>query len=105
MRIYIRESSAFARLASKKMGGGAIAIVYRNTIHLWGVSREEFMRSKTWVAHEVEHVRQFKQYGTAWFTCRYLWEWAKKGYYNNRFEVEARAAERHWQDLKNIEFV
>ena len=38
--------------------------------------------------HELAHVHQFQHSLT--FPLRYLWEWLRRGYYNNRFEVEAR---------------
>jgi hypothetical protein len=50
-------------------------------------------------------VRQFQRYGFLWFTVLYLWESARRGYYNNRFEVEARVAEMGAADLSNIDFV
>ena len=43
--------------------------------------------------HEMAHVRQWEQYGI-WFLVLYLWESIKHGYTNNRFEIEAREAER-----------
>ena len=104
MKIRIRESSLFARIAARKLNCNAVAAVLGNTIHLWNVSREEFLQRTPWVMHEVEHVRQFRRYGFVGFTLLYLWESARKGYYNNRFEVEARVAEAGVPDLAGIEF-
>jgi hypothetical protein len=39
-------------------------------------------------------VAQYRQFGFVPFIFLYLAEWIKKGYYNNRFEVEAREAEQ-----------
>ncbi len=39
------------------------------------------------------HVQQFKKYGFLNFIIKYLWESWKVGYYNNKFEAEARKAE------------
>ncbi|MCC7526099.1 MAG: hypothetical protein IT250_14820, partial [Chitinophagaceae bacterium] len=39
------------------------------------------------------HVEQFKRYGYIAFIARYTIETLKKGYYNNKYEVEARMAE------------
>ena len=82
-----------------------VAAVFGKTIHLWNVSREDFMKKTPWVVHEVEHVRQFQRYGTVRFTALYLIEYTRKGYHNNRFEVEARVAEFGEGDLAGIEFV
>ena len=44
--------------------------------------------------HEFRHVQQFESSAT--FPLRYLWESARRGYFANRFEVDAReyAAQR-----------
>ena len=39
--------------------------------------------------HELAHVRQFQ--ASRAFPLRYLWESIRRGYYMNRFEVDARA--------------
>lgn len=104
MKIRIREGSLFARIAARKLNCNAVAAVLGNSIHLWNVSREEFLQRTPWVVHEVEHVRQFRRHGFVWFTLLYLWESARKGYHNNRFEVEARMAEAGVLDLTGIEF-
>jgi hypothetical protein len=46
------------------------------------------------VRHETEHVRQWREYGWR-FPFAYVWAWVAAGfsYRNNRFEIEARAAE------------
>ena len=104
MKIRIREGSFFARMAARKLNCNAVAAVLGNTILLWNVSREEFLQRTTWVFHEVAHVRQFRRYGFVLFTLLYLWESARRGYHNNRFEVEARVAEAGVLDLTGIEF-
>lgn len=68
-------------------------MVIGSTIHLWNATSAEFLQNDRWVKHELCHVKQFKQYGTISFIFLYLWESVKKGYTNNKFEVEARAAE------------
>ena len=65
-----------------------------NTIHLYNTTREEFLQDQRWVRHEMKHVEQFKKYGFVRFLCLYAFESLRSGYYNNRFEKEARAAER-----------
>jgi hypothetical protein len=93
MKVKIKEHSWCARLAARKMKCSTVAMVLGQTIHLWNISREEFLQRPAWVSHELEHVRQFQQYGFLRFCALYLWESIQKGYYNNRFEVEARRAE------------
>ena len=68
-------------------------------------SREEFLKCDAWVMHEVEHVRQYKRHGFMPFVIMYLWESAKHGYHNNRFEKEARVVEEGEIDLAGIVFV
>jgi len=67
-------------------------MVLGKTIHLSGVSRETFLQDPSWVSHELCHVRQFQEHGYVRFLWRYLLESYRNGYYNNKFEVEAREA-------------
>lgn len=80
-------------LAAKKLGCHAVAIVFGKTIHLHNTAATTFLKDEKWVKHELCHIRQFKQHGYFCFIIKYLWESLRKGYYNNRFEVEARKAE------------
>lgn len=89
----IKEKSWLARLAAKKLGTGAVAMVLGRTIHLHNISRHEFLNNKRLLRHELCHVRQYREHGFAGFLIKYLWESLRKGYYNNRFEEEARKAE------------
>ena len=89
----IKERSLFARIARLVLKSPNVAMVLGKTIHLSGVSREEFLHNKPWLAHEMCHVRQFEQHGYFRFLGLYLLESLKRGYYNNKFEVEARQAE------------
>jgi hypothetical protein len=93
MNYTIKEKSVLAYLASRKLKQPGMAVVLGSTIYLWGVSKAAFLANETWLRHELEHIRQFRQYGWVRFLYLYLWESLRKGYYNNRFEVEARAAE------------
>ena len=90
---HIKVNSWFAKLAAKKMKAYQLAIVMGNTIHLFNCSKEDFLKNERWLKHELCHVRQFKEHGYYLFIIKYLWEWMRKGYYNNKYEVEARAAE------------
>jgi hypothetical protein len=105
MKVKIKEQSWCARLAARKMRSSAVAMVLGRTIHLWNISRDEFLKRPTLVVHEMEHVRQFHHYGFLRFCALYLWESVRKGYYNNRFEVEARRAERGMLQWEGVEFV
>lgn len=93
MLFYIKENSFIARIAAWKLKSRQVAIVVGSTIYLHNATREEFIANKRWLNHELEHIRQYRRYGLISFICRYLIESMIKGYYNNRFEVEARAAE------------
>jgi len=69
----------------------AIATTRPNRIYLRGTV-EEFARDPALVLHEYFHVvHQWRPRRlTRW---RYVLEWLKRGYFNNRFEVEAREFE------------
>lgn len=87
---FIRENSSLAFLAGKVLRVKSAAVVLRKTIYLYGVSKESFLADNRWQKHELCHVKQFQQYGFLRFLFLYIMETARKGYYNNRFEVEAR---------------
>ncbi len=89
----IKENSWLAKLAAKKLSSGSVAMVLGKTIHLYNTTEAEFLQDEKWVKHELCHIKQFKQHGYFLFVVKYLWESLRKGYYNNRFEVEARQAE------------
>lgn len=105
VKIKIKEKSFFARIAARQLKCKTVAAVFGNTIHLWNVSREDFMKRTSWVIHEVEHVRQFQRYGAVRFSALYLFEYTRNGYHNNRFEVEARTAEMGEGNLTGVEFI
>jgi Domain of unknown function (DUF4157) len=92
-KYYIKENSFFARIAAKKLGAQSVAMVLGKTIHLYGSSKEHFLEDERWVKHELCHIKQYAENGTILFLIKYLWESLKKGYYNNKYEVEAREAE------------
>ena len=91
--IQIRENSILARVAAKKLGVSQVALTIGKTIHLCRTPRAEFLANERWVKHELAHVEQFRKHGFLRFIGLYLWESVRKGYYNNRFEIEARAKE------------
>ncbi|MEO7834517.1 MAG: DUF4157 domain-containing protein [Ginsengibacter sp.] len=93
MEFFLKENSWIAKLAAKKLQVDNVAIVIGKTIHLHKVSKEEFLKDKKWVKHEMCHLNQFKKYGFFNLIFRYLWESARHGYYHNKYEIEARKAE------------
>lgn len=93
MNAHIKENSWIARIAAKKLRADNVAIVIGQTIHLHNVSRENFLSNPKWVKHEMRHLQQFKEHGLILFILKYLYESVKHGYYNNKYEIEARLAE------------
>lgn len=101
MNIRIKEKSMVARLAAYILHEECMAVVIGKTIYLWNTSRQNFLKNKKWLHHELVHVQQFRQYGFIKFLFLYLLESLKNGYYNNKFEVEAREKEN--DDIPIIE--
>jgi len=93
MKYRIKENSLIAKIAAAKLKSGSVAIVIGSTIHLHRVSEKDFLKNEKWAKHEMCHIQQFKKFGFFKFILKYLRESARVGYYNNRFEVEARKAE------------
>ena len=93
MNLNINENSWIAKLAAKKLQSNHVAIVIGNTIHLHNTTREDFLQNEKWVKHEVCHLQQSKKHGKFIFIIKYLWESVLHGYYNNKYEAEARKAE------------
>ena len=89
----IKENSIFARIAAYKLGGDRVAFVLGKTIHLHNVTKEDFLKDEKWLRHELCHIKQFKDHGFIPFVWKYVIESVRKGYYNNKYEVEARRAE------------
>lgn len=96
--LFIKENSFFAWLAAKKMRSDSVAMVLGKTIHLHNISKEAFLNNQRLLKHELCHVRQYQEHGYVGFLIIYLWESIRKGYYNNKFEVEARKAENENAD-------
>lgn len=80
-------------MAAKKLQSQNVAIIIGNTIHLYKVSQEDFLKNVKWVKHEMCPVKQFEKHGYYPFILKYLWESLKHGYYNNKYEKEAGYAE------------
>jgi hypothetical protein len=92
MNYKIVERSPFARIARMVLRSRNVAMVLGKSIHLSGVDRQTFLEDKGWFEHELCHIRQFQEHGYFRFLWLYLKESWRVGYYNNKFEVEAREA-------------
>ena len=93
LRYRIRENSWIAKFAAWKLNKPNMAIVLGNSIHLHNCSRTEFLANERWLKHELCHIRQFREHGCVIFLIKYGWESILHGYYNNKYEREAREAE------------
>ena len=94
--VRVIEHSWFTRLH-----GPAIATTRRGRIYLRG-SAAEFFANPWLMLHEYCHVIQQWQPGSL-TVGRYLGECLRRGYWNNRFEVEARAfADAHLAQLHRL---
>ena len=102
--VKIKENSWLARIAARKLDSPSIAMVLGKTIHLHNSSKEDFLRNKRWVRHEVAHVKQYAKLGLLRFIFFYLLETFNKGYENNSFEVDARQKERDLSILSGVHF-
>ncbi len=105
MQVRIKENSLVAKIAAAKMKAEKVAIVFGSTIHLHNTSRKEFLSNREWVCHELKHVEQYKQNGFIGFISKYLFHWMKNGYYNNKFEIEARENEKTNRLVEKVEFI
>lgn len=93
LQVNIRENSWLARIAAWKLGVDNVALTLGTTIHLHKASAEVLINNERWVRHELKHVEQFLKHGYFRFILLYLVESLRNGYYNNKYEIEAREAE------------
>jgi len=93
VKYYIKENSLLARIAARKLKQDKMAMVLGKTILLHDTTAQEFINNRKWIRHELAHVQQFRRHGYVLFLIKYLFESIKTGYYNNKYEKEARAAE------------
>jgi hypothetical protein len=103
-KIKIKENSWLAKIAARQLNAHSVAMVIGKTIHLHNSTKEDFLRNKRWVRHEVAHVKQYLRLGFFRFIALYLLESFNKGYENNRFEVDARQQERDVSILSEVHF-
>jgi hypothetical protein len=93
IKFHIKERSLIAQVAAWKLGAPRVAIVVGRTIHLHNATRADLLQNPRWLRHELQHILQYRRYGWFFFLCRYLWQSLRRGYYNNKYEAEARHAE------------
>jgi hypothetical protein len=105
IKIKIKANSKRARMAAFNLGTKSVAMVWGNTILLHNVTTSEFLKSKTWVRHEVRHVQQSQKLGKFYFLWRYFILSFKYGYKNHPFEIDARLHEHDESVLNNVEFI
>ena len=91
---FIKEKSLLAHIAAWKLNTSSVAIVLGHTIHLHNTKKEDFLKNKRWLNHEICHIKQFEDNGFLTFIFKYLMESLKNGYNNNKYEIEARLAEQ-----------
>ena len=104
IRVKIRQHSVIARLACLLIKQKDVALTFHKTIYLSHSSPSRFLKDPQWVAHELAHVRQFMQYGPVRFTFKYLFESLRGGYFNNKWERQARAQEADTAILEDFCF-
>jgi len=103
-KVKIKENSLLARIAAYKLNSDSVAMVIGKTIYLHNAAKADFLNNQQWLRHEVAHVKQYLELGVFRFLALYLIETCKKGYQNNRFEVEARQKEKDFSVLSEIYF-
>lgn len=81
--VRVIEYSWFAKIHVR-----AVATTRRRRIYLRG-SAEDFFSNPSLMLHEYCHVLKQWEPG-ALTTMRYVTEWMRRGYWDNRFEIEAR---------------
>ena len=101
--VFIIENSFIAKLGAKKLGVEVVALTIGNKIYLHNATKSDLINSPIWLSHELVHVQQYEQLGIPIFLIQYLYEWIIKGYYNNKFEVEAREKEKDLSILNQYE--
>ena len=94
-----------ASIAAWKLGVTSVAIVVGRTVFLHNTTKKQFLQDEQWVRHEVAHVLQYRTLGFFYFIAAYIRETYVNGYFNNRFEVEARSRENDENILSDIRFM
>ncbi|UAY55198.1 DUF4157 domain-containing protein [Arachidicoccus terrestris] len=104
IRVRIRQNALLAKIACKCIRQKDVALTVYKTIYLSHSTPGGFLANERWVAHELAHVRQFMTYGYIRFLVMYLAESLRKGYFQNKWEAEARAQEEKTDILQEFYF-
>lgn len=94
-----------ARIAAFKLQSSNVAMVLGCNILLHNVTKKDFLKDTDWLCHELQHVKQWKHKGYAYFLANYLWLSIKYGYTKNPYEVEARKNACNLNILNEFEVV
>jgi hypothetical protein len=105
VKIIIKEKSFIAYIAAKILQEKKMAVTIGRTIHLWNAREGDLIENKRWLRHELIHVQQFMRIGFLKFLFLYLWESLKKGYLQNKFEIEARTKENENISFASFDFI
>lgn len=100
--VKIISGSKWAAIAAYLLRVHNVAIVFGNTIHLHNCSKADFLMNKQWLCHELTHVEQYTIHGRYFFLWKYFIESIRKGYTNNKYEVEARSRENDFNLLRQV---
>lgn len=98
--VRLHSNSLIARIAACKLKERSAAVTIGRHICLYGTGKEDFLKDRSWVCHELAHVEQYAQYGFLRFIFLYLKESRKNGYFNNCFEADARNREHEFSLLE-----
>ena len=84
--ISLRRGGLPTRVAGWFLGQSSVAaITLRDTVYFGARTRLD----APLLLHELRHVEQFRELRS--FPVRYIWESLRRGYHQNRYEVDARA--------------
>lgn len=103
--VRLHSNSLIARIAACKLRERSVAVTIGRHICLYGISKEGFLKDKCWVCHELAHVEQYARYGFLRFIFLYLKESRENGYFNNRFEADARNRETEFSLLEKYQII
>ena len=105
MDVHIKQNSIIAKLAARTLKAEQMAITINNKIYLYNCSKENFLKNKKWVCHEIAHVMQYKRMSTFNFIMAYLIQCLVTGYTKNKFEKEAREKEYDESLIEAVNFI
>ena len=105
MTVHIKEQAIIAKLAAVFLKQKRMAVTINNKIYLYNCSAKDFLHLETWVCHELMHVQQYQKLGRLKFISFYFLQLIINGYYNNKYEKEARENEHNTSVLSTAKFI